>query len=80
MTEKQYFNRLHGLCAKLKRADNARPYYPDAYNSIIDELNALNDNESKRRRRRPWMMLTILFVLSVILGMIVVLILDAIMI
>jgi len=78
MTEKQYFNRLLDLTAKLARAASARPYDPDAYNSVIDELNKLSTMPIRLRRRRDWMMITIIVVLAIFLGLLVVKILDVI--
>lgn len=41
MTDKQYLERMSELTDQLQAAGNARPYNPDVYNRIIDELNAL---------------------------------------
>ncbi len=51
MNEKQYHNRLFDLTAKLARAASARPYDPDAYNSIIDDLNKLSTMPIRLRRQ-----------------------------
>lgn len=60
------------------------PRYERGNPKNLDRVKALivsqTQKPSKRRRRRPWMMFAFLFVLAVILGMIVVLILDAIII
>ncbi len=42
MNHQQYMKRLEELAAELHAAGNARPYDPDNYNRIVDELNALH--------------------------------------
>lgn len=41
MNNKEYNERLDQLVDDLDAAGNARPYNPDEYNRIVDELNAL---------------------------------------
>ncbi|GAI87942.1 unnamed protein product [marine sediment metagenome] len=42
MNHTQYMKRLDEFCDKLQAAGNARPYDPDKYNQIVDELNAIH--------------------------------------
>lgn len=42
MTHGQYMKRLQELADELQAAGNTRPYDPDNYNRIVDELNALH--------------------------------------
>jgi len=42
MNHVQYMKRLQELADELQAAGSARPYDPDNYNRIIDELNALH--------------------------------------
>lgn len=53
-TYKEYFDALNFLAGKLKETSEAKPYDPDAYNKVVDQLNALSDAKYRRRRRRPW--------------------------
>ncbi|KKN13003.1 hypothetical protein LCGC14_1010860 [marine sediment metagenome] len=53
------------LTDDLERAANARPYDPNAYNEIIDQLNSLENPSNRHKRRRPWGM--ILFIIALLL-------------
>ena len=66
MTDQQYHKRLRKLTEELALASNARPYDPDAYNAIIDELNELSKIPIRYGRRRDWMMLVILICVCLI--------------
>lgn len=41
MKQKERLERLNQLADELQAAGNVRPYDPDNYNRIVDELNAL---------------------------------------
>jgi len=71
MTEQQYHKRLRKLTEELALASNARPYDPDAYNAIIDELNKLCQMTIHPGRRRDWIMLVMLICACLILCWIV---------
>lgn len=55
MRQENKVNRLNQLADELQAASNARPYDPDNYNRIVDELNALHlgKTESFTRPARP---------------------------
>lgn len=72
MTECKYLERIIYLAEQLGHAGAARPYDPDSYNAIVDELNKLHAARFRRRRRRSWMMITIIVVLAVFFGLLVV--------
>ena len=71
MTDRQYHRALIHLAGKLARAACAKPYDPDAYNAVIDELNALSDVRLTARRRTPWFMFCILIIASLVLAYII---------
>ena len=80
MTDDKYFKKLRSLSDELEQAATARPYDPDAYNDVVDQVNRLFTARGKLRRRRPWLMFAILFILAMFLGCMIVWILDAIII
>ncbi len=45
MDRKARLERLKLLTSELEAAGNARPYDPDAYNRIVDDLNSLMQTE-----------------------------------
>lgn len=67
MTDAEYMKRLIFLSVKLEQAGQASPYDPDAYNIIIDQLNALCSSKGKLRRRCPSLMFYIICFLILIL-------------
>jgi len=71
MTDIQFHNRLFNLTAELARASSARPYDPDAYNAVIDELNELSQMPICPRRRRDWIMICMLIFFSLVLAWII---------
>ncbi len=66
------------LTDDLLRTANARPYDPNAYNEIIDQLNSLKPPSFRHKRRRPWGMIAIIVFLALLAGFIVITILDVI--
>lgn len=53
MTDHEYHKQLLELTAKLARAASARPYDPDAYNAVLDELTELGKKPIEDRRISP---------------------------
>ena len=56
------------LTDDLLRTANARPYDPNAYNEIIDQLNSLKPPSFRHKRRRDWWSITILIMLALALA------------
>lgn len=71
MTSKKSLLQLHLMHHKLKDAEAANPYDPDAHAAIVEMLKKMNAFEVRRKRRRPWLMATILFFLLTILMIII---------
>lgn len=51
MTDREYLKRLKELSVELERTGNARPYDPNAYNNVIDQLNRLFSSKSQLSAR-----------------------------
>lgn len=75
MNDTEYLKQMILLTDKLLQVSKARPYDPDAYNAIIDELNNTKCPNHERRRRRPWSAIIVITVLLLALAWFVFLIL-----
>ena len=67
MTDKEYLEKMIALTDELNRTASANPYDPDAYNSVIDQLNSIVPPWEQRRRRRPWAAVMIVIFLVLVL-------------
>lgn len=54
MRDKEYLEKMMELSKQLNKAAKARPYDPDAYNAVIDQLNNVVPPWMQRRRRWSW--------------------------
>lgn len=71
MIKTKYMKKLISLSIELERAGNARPYDPNAYNKVIDQLNSLFDSKGKRRRRRPSFFAILIWILfGILIGLV----------
>lgn len=71
MNDKDYVKQMVALHKELERVSKANPYYEDAYNDVIDQLNRLTPPWKQRRRRRSWFMFAILIFVCLVLAWIV---------
>ena len=72
MNDTEYLEKMVELSKELERSAQARPYDPDAYNAIIDQLNELKHPLEQRRRRRDWWMILLLWIcLGFFVGLII---------
>jgi len=73
MEKSEYLKTMNVLGKELHRAENAKPYDPDAYNKVIDEINSTNSLLFYKglSRRRPWFALASIIVLLIVLLVIV---------
>jgi len=75
MKKQKHLAELLYLAQKLENAANARPYDPEAYNSVIDSLNSFSSRRVPHRRRRPWVIASFIFFLLTMLAIVIGLIL-----
>ena len=68
MTDQQFLKRMLDLTEKLARASSARPYDPDAYNAVLDEIRESSAKFNRIRRRQAWYRRASIVVLACVLA------------
>ncbi len=66
MNHGKYLERLKKLADQLQEAGNARPYDPDEYNRIVDELNTLLHPQPAKPKSK-WILRIILIVIALVI-------------
>lgn len=71
MTDDEYFEELMQIAKSLERVAKARPYDPEAYNDVVEQISLITGPREQRRRRRPWWAIATILMLLIILAWIV---------
>ena len=71
MTEEEYLKQILALADELDRTGSAEPYDPDVYNDVIDRINRLHGVRYRSQRRRPWIVMILVWILIAFLTFII---------
>ena len=63
MTDEEYLKQILALADELDIAGSAEPYDPDTYNDVIDRINRLHGVGYRSQRRRPWIVMILVWIL-----------------
>ena len=62
MTDEEYLKQILALADELDRTGSAEPYDPDTYNDVIDRINKLHGVGYRSQRRRPWIVMILVWI------------------
>ena len=71
MTDEEYLKQILALADELDRTGSAEPYDPDTYNDVIDRINKLHGVGYRSQRRRPWIVMILVWILIAFLTFII---------